>query len=254
MVKCKKCSIPLDIGTYKKITCPRCMSKFKVSEKNGKVVLKLLREKKKDIAEEAFSSQEPVSDFTLAPAPSATSKETLKESDISLFFKAVQFEDIKNIKFLLKLHPSLISAADKRGQSGLHIAARIGREEVAKLFLSRKAHIDAKDKDGYTPLHRAAKKGWRNIVRLFLAKGASVNYRDNCGNTPLHLSVSAGREKVVKLLIKKADISAKNDDGETPLHKAILKGDKEIERFLISNGADINAKDNDGMTPMDYRN
>jgi len=41
-------------------------------------------------------------------------------------------------------------------------------------------------------------------------------------------------------------------DGGTPLHNATWKGHKEIAKLLIVKNADVNAKDVEGQTPLDW--
>jgi cytohesin len=44
----------------------------------------------------------------------------------------------------------------------------------------------------------------------------------------------------------------KNKDEGTPLHNAAWKGHNEIAKLLIVKGADVNAKDVEGQTPLDW--
>ncbi len=52
------------------------------------------------------------------------------------------------------------------------------------------------------------------------------------------------------LILKGADIEARDKDGQTPLWKACSDANVDISELLISNGADVNAQDNRGWTPL----
>ena len=58
------------------------------------------------------------------------------------------------------------------------------------------------------------------------------------------------REFCELLLLKGADIEARDKDGRTPLFIACSKNNVDICALLISKGADVNAKDNRGWTPL----
>lgn len=48
------------------------------------------------------------------------------------------------------------------------------------------ANIDGKDKYGFTPLHRAVSQKSKDMVELLLVRRANVNARNSQGRTPLH--------------------------------------------------------------------
>jgi len=104
-------------------------------------------------------------------------------------------------------------------------------------------------------------------VKQHLAAGADVNGKSGRNaTTPLHLAANNSpwnrvmgtihddKEIVELLIVKGADVNAKNADGGTPLHRAAWKGHKEVAELLITNGADVNAKNADGHTPLDRAN
>ena len=111
------------------------------------------------------------------------------------------------------------------------------------------------------PLHDASRKGDAVEVKRLLAAGADANAKDrNTGARPLHEASGEGHAEVVKvlldarkfLIIKRADVNAKNNNGETPLHWASNRGHAGVAKLLLEAGAGVDARDNDGFTPLHY--
>ena len=66
-------------------------------------------------------------------------------------------------------------------------------------------------------------------------------------------TASQGNSEISKfLIVKGADINAKNNNGETALMLAALNKRLEIVRLLIKKGADVNAESNKGHTALKY--
>jgi ankyrin repeat protein len=59
-------------------------------------------------------------------------------------------------------------------------------------------------------------------------------------------------EVVELLVLKRANVKARDHDGRTPLHGAIVRGARacDVARLLLSVGANPNAPDNFGYTPL----
>uniref|UniRef100_A0AAU7YL55 AAA family ATPase n=1 Tax=Wolbachia endosymbiont of Oeneis ivallda TaxID=3171168 RepID=A0AAU7YL55_9RICK len=102
----------------------------------------------------------------------------------------------------------------------LHVAARDGFENVAKVLVAAGADVNKKDsRHEKIPLHLAAENGHVEVVESFLNKGISVNVMDKEGNTPLHYAAGNGSRKTISILIRKnADPWLKNFHGKTPVN------------------------------------
>ncbi len=102
----------------------------------------------------------------------------------------------------------------------LHVAARRGFENVAKVLVAVGADVNKKDsKCEKIPLHLAAENGRAEVVEFFLNRGISVNVMDKEGNTPLHCAANNGSRKTISILIRKnADPWLKNFHGKTAVN------------------------------------
>ncbi|MFV0948589.1 AAA family ATPase [Wolbachia endosymbiont of Nasonia giraulti] len=102
----------------------------------------------------------------------------------------------------------------------LHVAARGGFENAAKVLVVAGADVNKKDsRREKIPLHLAAENGHVEVVEFFLNKGISVNVMDKEGNTPLHYAADNGSRKTISILIRKnADPWLKNFHGKTPVN------------------------------------
>ncbi|OHT09138.1 hypothetical protein TRFO_22155 [Tritrichomonas foetus] len=70
---------------------------------------------------------------------------------------------------------------------------------------------------GETALHIAAKLGFHEIISYLLEQGANVYACDNKGNTPLHFAVVNKHKDCVKILLDaKADMLSRNENHESP--------------------------------------
>ena len=139
-----------------------------------------------------------------------------------------------------------------KGETDLHIAARLNLPVITISLLNQGADIHAKNKDGWTPLHSAAKENASATAEILLNQGADIHAKDKFGWTPLHLAAAKENASATAeiLLNQGADIHAKDKFGWTPLHSAASNNAQETATILLDNGANVNAKDNNGWTPL----
>jgi len=95
---------------------------------------------------------------------------------------------------ILLLKAGAIPSKDPRGNTPLHIAARIGDEKLAVLY-SRFFAIDSLGQNNWTPLHEAISRKNINICRFLISKGSSLDKRTSSGYTPLELAHKCGFTK-----------------------------------------------------------
>ena len=132
-----------------------------------------------------------------------------------------------------------VNAANKYGDSLLHMAARTGNVAIAEFLVSKGAAVNADadnrptDQIGYTPLLWAAECGHVDMVRFLISKGADVNAANRYGDTPLFWASFDGNAAIVEFLISKgAEVNAANQDGDTALKLAGLYGHADVLKVL----------------------
>lgn len=135
----------------------------------------------------------------------------------------------------------------------LRLAAAEGNVLRVETFLGQGVSGQAADQRGMTPLHFAAKHGHRNVVALLLERGAPVEPTRQDGVTPLFVAAQEGHRDVVALLLEKgADVKAQAPiGGVTLLHIAAYRGDQAMVSFLLQQGADKQARMTSGERPVD---
>jgi ankyrin repeat protein len=166
--------------------------------------------------------------------------------------------DLKKVKALLAVDPTLVSSKDKEGNTPLHMAAFHGETAVAAALIEAGADVNAKNNSGaFTPgdlwgFFNAYKSNHSNPQALLSVQGLDTRDMKN-GYTALDLAMFSFKHKdLVEMLVAKgADVNAMAASGATPLFWAVLWNSKEDADFLLSKGANINAADAYGDTILD---
>jgi len=138
----------------------------------------------------------------------------------------------------------------------LFTAVSRGQTEEVQALIDAGADVNARDNDAdnaYTPLHVAALMGKAEVAQVLIAAGAAVEAKSGeFALTPLHVAALMGKAEVAQVLIAAgAAVDARDSYAKTPLHVAAGKGHAEVAQVLIAAGADVNARDNDAITPLD---
>ncbi|KAK0747691.1 Glycerophosphoryl diester phosphodiesterase family-domain-containing protein [Apiosordaria backusii] len=107
-----------------------------------------------------------------------------------------------------------INWQDKTGETALHIAARFGHDECARVLLKgtadQKADFELTEKAfAWTPLHIAAVDGHLSVVKLLVEAGAEVDKPDSSGWTAREHAALRGHMPIAHFL---ADQSKEGDD------------------------------------------
>jgi len=100
-----------------------------------------------------------------------------------------------------------INWQDKMGETALHIAARFGHDECARVLLKgtpeQKANLElAEHAFAWTPLHIAAVDGHLGVAKLLVEAGADVDKVDSSGWTAREHAALRGHLEIARLLAK----------------------------------------------------
>jgi ankyrin repeat protein len=112
--------------------------------------------------------------------------------------------------------------------------------------------LKATDQHWLQLFRRATEKGFKNCLNILIENKSNVNvWSIEDGNTPLHFaSKNNVMEIVQKLILKNADVNAKNFEGSNPLHVAVQDNGMDCIQCLIENGANVNESDKYEQTPL----
>ncbi|GER41288.1 ankyrin repeat domain-containing protein [Striga asiatica] len=155
-----------------------------------------------------------------------------------------QSGDMNAFQKLLRNNPSLLNERNPiMAQTPLHVSAGYNRIEIVNFLLDwqgpEKVELEAKNMYGETPLHMAAKNGCNEAAKILLARGAVVEAKANNGMTPLHLAVwhslrAEDFSTVNTLLEHNSDCSAEDNEGMTPLdHLSQGPGNERLRDLLL---------------------
>lgn len=123
--------------------------------------------------------------------------------------------------------------------------------EVIKQHLTNGADVNAKeDGEEWAPLHVTARSGFIDVAKLLVANGANVNAQTKDGRNPLHIAAIFGHNKIVDFLIaegaaKDATIASGRYHGMTPLDLAIWRKKPETADLLRKHGGKTGDELND---------
>ncbi|XP_014223712.1 26S proteasome non-ATPase regulatory subunit 10-like [Trichogramma pretiosum] len=162
------------------------------------------------------------------------------------------------INFLLKNSES--NYCDELGYSYLHGACFAGHIEMER-FVRQGVDVNL---DTYTcsALHIAAQYHHKEIVKILLDHGANPNQLDHREqSTPLHAlacifviptsyfysSRTPVDEIVDMLVMKKANIEARNSHGDSPLQYAVSRFHVQVAEALLKNSASLSSLSEDRM-------
>lgn len=142
--------------------------------------------------------------------------------------------------------------SNDHGERALHRAAAAGHAAVIQEFAKhgRRSRVDAANRKGETALHLAALSGSVEGVEMLLARGAGANRQSQGGETPLHMAAAGGHGEVILQLVREgADVNRQAKHGVTPLHMAAAGGGAGAVRALLERRARHRGARN-GVTPL----
>jgi tetratricopeptide (TPR) repeat protein len=132
-----------------------------------------------------------------------------------------------------------LDAKDEHGDTGLTLAAYMGKQRSVEVLAKMGASIDSRDEAGRTAFILAAGRGHVEVAKALQARGARIDAQDVVGKPALHHAVSIEHEAMVRaLLAMKVSVNLTSNTGQTALMLAAAGGNQAIARLLLDAGAD----------------
>jgi ankyrin repeat protein len=203
-------------------------------------------------------------------------------SENNVFFEAIHSGDLAAVKSLVGADPSLASARNDAGVSGVLTAVYMGRGEIRDFLIASGAELDLPEAaavgdlarvrelieknhaqansfspDGFPVVALAAFLGHLEIVQYLAAHGADINAAatNGSGYNALTGAVTSGHAAVVQWLLEHgANANYRYSAGYSPLLTAAANGRLNIAKLLLAHGADPHATTNDGKTALSLAN
>ncbi len=146
---------------------------------------------------------------------------------------AAEAGDVAQVAALLAESPQLLDAANERGLTPLHLAARRGHHDVVRLLIDQGADLERTDERGFTALLYAASSGNLDLVRFLVDRGCEVGVV--AAMPPVRVAV--GRTTVAATVDEATSISA----ADVAFQHEVHRGKSEMTRYLVSHGAPFDA-------------
>ncbi len=131
------------------------------------------------------------------------SKENNEIAGISPLMDAVTNNDLDGVRFFSKSSAAVINQKNFGGATALHLAARQGNFEMARILIENGADVNVADFEGWTPLMRAAFFQNSEIVDLLLSNGAQAQIVNSIGESVIIHATISDCDKCLNLLFSK---------------------------------------------------
>lgn len=152
-------------------------------------------------------------------------------------------------KVLLQKQPSLSRQTTPQKRTPLHLAARTGNSELARMLLHSGADVNAVDQDGVTCLMEASHPGpWKSepaaeVIQLLLDHGAHVD---------LSQAAALGQTSLISSLLDQDPslLDKQDQQGKSALFHAARNNQLAAVKLLVEQGADFNQSDPVGIAAL----
>ncbi|XP_032077398.1 85/88 kDa calcium-independent phospholipase A2 isoform X1 [Thamnophis elegans] len=167
----------------------------------------------------------------------------------TVFHYAVRGSNPTIIELLGKKATAALDHLNNEGQSPLHLACQLGKEDAVYSLLKVHAKCNNLGALGY-PIHAAMKHSQKRCAEILLDKEINqIQFLDpRYGATPLHWARNA---EMTRMLIEYGcEVNALSSSGESALHIAVRRGRFDCTMVLLTHGAMPNTKEKNGNTPL----
>lgn len=189
------------------------------------------------------ASAQTIAALTHAADPNASDRLNVRPLHVAVARRDEECEDVVRVLLMAGADPN---AADSRGRTTLHEAARTGRGTCLAQLVTKGGDVNAGDAWGTTPLHLASRHGRNELAQWLVDQGAAVEVANAAGITPLHeAAFGAHRPLVARLVRAGADPAARDAMGRTPAAVAASRGRENLAQLLNDRPATIRLADQD---------
>lgn len=153
----------------------------------------------------------------------------------NLLHRATREGNYKVVSELLKCQYRSLDAKNEDGQTAVHVASRLGQDDILKKLIESKANINCRDTAGYTPLHYACRNNKASTARILVDMGeANIQIRHTeTGQVPLHEAAANGHVDVINVLLSlNAPAHPRTVDNQTPADLAQMNGFLQCAKML----------------------
>mmetsp|Transcript_1118 Transcript_1118/g.1783 ORF Transcript_1118/g.1783 Transcript_1118/m.1783 type:complete len:325 (+) Transcript_1118:861-1835(+) len=181
-------------------------------------------------------------------------------SSIKQIFNLLKSGDRATLEHYISTGQVNPESRDSQGNSLLHLAAELTRNETAiiQLLLSNGWSLNDQNSLGASPLHYVAlrKDSGKHVGLLFLEAGADPNLQTSSGHTPLHIAAERLKPELAFILLQhNANPNALDANSNSPVHalmanKARDTVAKEVLEILVNAGASLGFRNNEGNDPL----
>lgn len=110
---------------------------------------------------------------------SASEDEALKLQNAAKLLRAIEQNDLENIKLVIDANVDINTEYGESKFSGVHLAALLGYEDILSYILKHGAKADKEDIKGRSPLYYAATEGKDKCLQLLIKEVGDLNKSDH---------------------------------------------------------------------------
>jgi len=174
------------------------------------------------------------------------------KKEFNVLTTAIERRDPAMVELLIN-RGARLDVRDRRKNSALNKAAKLGYPEMITLLVEYGADLESKNSYQYTPLMTAATTRRKSVVSELLRLGAQVDNATTLDTTALANASYSGYADIMEVLLDAgANINMVNkQESKTPLMFTAENGHIEATVLLLKRGADRTMQDRYGKTAAD---
>ena len=171
------------------------------------------------------------------PGDQLSPDEITKGQGNNIFHVAAKYHEstTENLDPFLPAYPSKAYEQNARGDTPLHIAARLGKLDFATLLVQHARGIDVeggyryllrkKNKKKNTALHEAVENGHYGVAKLLIEEDPNLScFENNTGESPLFMAVDGGYHQIAHTILETfPNCSVLGRNGMTAMHAAVIR-------------------------------